>query len=558
MFLEGIYSGGFDPDLLRAAKPVVDTVKVAGIAGAYRDLMTAYPAERLEEGGGLPPELLGGMRKAGLFGLTIGREYGGQGLNLWEYLRVIEEMVKLDISVAITFLAHLSIGVKGIQLFGNEEQRQKYLPRAASGEMIFSYALTEPRIGSDARHIETSAAPAPDGNGYILNGRKAYITNANYAGGLTVFAQLDPKRPGYIGAFIVETGWEGVQVGMEMPKMGLKASSTAAIQFRNVRIPVENRIGEPGDGFKIAMSVLNYGRLGLGAASVALMDVSARDMLKRASSRIQFQVPIKRFQLVQEKIVRTKVNGAVSAAMNDFAAGLLQKDPFLNTAIETSHCKLFGTTRAWDAVYDGLQVAGGAGYLKTHPYEKRMRDFRVATVFEGTTEIHSIYPALFGLRRLGALLTKRRSAFLTLLGWLLHAFVRKPQWPLRFADKTMQAALDEARANARVLRKLLCAGMLFHGRRIAKGDIGDLEYFLRRITALSLSVFGLLALLARMEESGDGRRLAEDLDILRYFVEEAKEVRRQNGRIFDSGKDRAASAVFRRLDGAQERPEALL
>ena len=217
---------------------------------------------------------------------------------------------------------------------------------------------------------------------------------------MTVFAQLDPKRPGFMGAFIVETGWEGVRVGKEMPKMGLKASSTAPIQFKNVRVPKENLIGRPGDGFKIAMSVLNYGRLGLGVASTSLMSVSVRDMLERASSRIQFQVPIKSFQLVQEKIVRAEIGAAVSSAMNRLVAGLLQSEPLFRAAIETSHCKLFGTTRAWDAVYDALQVAGGAGYLKTLPYEKRMRDFRVATVFEGTTEVHSIYPALLGMRQI--------------------------------------------------------------------------------------------------------------------------------------------------------------
>ena len=133
-------------------------------------------------------------------------------------------MVKLDIAIAFTFLAHLSIGIKAIQLFGTGEQKRKYLVQAASGEMIFAYALTEPRIGSDAQHIETAALVGRDNAHYVLNGRKTYITNANYAGGMTVFAQLDPNRPGFMGAFIVETGWEGVRVGKEMPKMGLRTS----------------------------------------------------------------------------------------------------------------------------------------------------------------------------------------------------------------------------------------------------------------------------------------------------------------------------------------------
>jgi acyl-CoA dehydrogenase family member 9 len=548
MFIDKIYRGYFDEDVFRASSAVPDRERVNRIIGTYREILQDYTPGFMEAEGRIPPELLRKMGAAGFFGLSIDPEYGGVGLNLREYLKVVEEMVRLDISIAITFLAHLSIGIKAIQLFGNVDQRQKYLVPAASGEMIFSYALTEPRIGSDARNIETTASLNPGGSHYVLNGQKAYITNANYAGGLTVFAQLDPKRPGFMGAFIVETGWEGVKVGEDIPKMGLKASSTAAIQFKNVRVPAENLIGGPGDGFKIAMSVLNYGRLGLGAASTALMDVSARDMLKRASSRIQFQVPIKHFQLVQEKIVRTRVNAAVSSAMNNFIAGLLQKNPLANTAVETSHCKLFGTTRAWDAVYDALQVAGGSGYLKTFPYEKRMRDFRVATVFEGTTEIHSIYPALFGMRKLSNELKKSGGSVLSRFAQIVKLLTGKMNWDLRFEDRTMRAALVQAGINAKLIRRLLCMGVLLHGKKMAKGEIGNREFLLRRITTLSMYMFGLLALLSEMADREGKSPAGEDLRVLRFFTEEAREVCKLNKHLFDSGKERAGSAIFNDLD----------
>jgi acyl-CoA dehydrogenase family protein 9 len=415
--------------------------------------------------------------------------------------------------------------------------------------MIFSYALTEPRIGSEARHIETTATLASDGTHYLLNGQKAYITNANYAGGLTVFAQLDPVRPGFMGAFIVETAWDGVSVGKEMPKMGLRASSTAPIGFRNVHVPVGNLVGSPGDGFKIAMSVLNYGRLGLGAASTALLKVSTRDMLSRASSRVQFQVPIKSFQLVQEKIVRAEVNTAVSSAMNRFVARILHEKPFQNTAIETSHCKLFGTTRAWDAVYDGLQVAGGAGYLKTHPYEKRIRDFRVATVFEGTTEIHSIYPALFGLRRMAEWLTKsERGPFGKVID-MLKSLTRRAKWPLSFKHVSMRRALKEAKRNARLLRILFAACHLIYGRTIARGRIAEREYLLRRIGNLSLYLFGLMALLSdAAKKEASGKLQEKDLKIIDYFAFEAKEVRNLNRHFFDSKKEKLGAVVFHKID----------
>jgi acyl-CoA dehydrogenase family protein 9 len=393
-----------------------------------------------------------------------------------------------------------------------------------------------------------------DGAHYLLNGRKTYITNANYAGGLTVFAQMDPDRPGHMGAFIVETAWEGVRVGKEMPKMGLTASSTAAVQFRDVRVPKENLIGRPGDGFKIAMTVLNYGRLGLGVASAAIMDLSARDMLKRASSRIQFQTPIKSFQLVQEMIARTEVNSAVSSAMNRFVTAGLQSEPLVGAAIETSHCKLFGTTRAWSAVYDALQVAGGAGYLKTLPFEKRMRDFRVATVFEGTTEVHSVYPALLGMRHIERLRKGSGRSFLSLVFELAGLFLKGDKWPGDFDNRVMRKALGEAKKSARAARILLLGGLLLYGRQIAGGRIGNREFLLRRITTLSIYTFGILALLWEAGQKLKENRLTErDLRIMECFAAEAKETRRQNSHLFDSKKERLNSALFREgLDRLRE------
>ena len=550
MLMEKIYSGEFDLELIRVSPPKVDEAKVGMIVKRFRDLSRDYPPGKLEADGPLSADLLRKMGSSGFFGLSIATEYGGQGLNLHEYLRVADEMVKLDISIAFTFLAHLSIGIKAIQLFGTEEQRRKYLTPAASGEMIFAFALTEPHIGSDAQHIETTALAGQDDTHYLLNGQKTYVTNANYAGGMTVFAQLDPQRPGFMGAFIVETGWEGVRVGKEMPKMGLTASSTAAIQFKNVRVPKENLLGRHGDGFKIAMSVLNYGRLGLGAASTSLMSVSVRDMLERASSRIQFQVPIKSFQLVQEKIVRAEVGAAVSSAMNRLAAGILQRDPLVRMAIETSHCKLFGTTRAWDAVYDALQVAGGAGYLKTLPYEKRMRDFRVATVFEGTTELHSIYPALLGMRQIQKALRESGRSPLGLALDLLKLLVKGEKWPVAFDKRVMRKTLREAKKSAKAARILLLGGLLLYGRGIARGQTANREFLFRRITTLSLYTFGILALLSEADQKQRAGELdAVDLRILECFVAEAKEARSKNSRLFDSKRERLNSRLFReRLD----------
>ncbi|MGC9195625.1 MAG: acyl-CoA dehydrogenase family protein [Syntrophobacteraceae bacterium] len=546
MIMEKIYRGQFDPDLIRLGSPNIDEAKIAQIVGRYSELFKDHLARGREADGVLPAPLIDKMAESGLFGLTVDTQYGGGGLNLCEYLKVVEQIARLDIPIAFTFLAHLSIGIKAIQLFGSLEQKQKYLPLAASGQMIFAFALTEPHIGSDAQHIETTATLSPDQSHYVLNGKKTYITNANYAGGMTVFAQLDPRQPGFIGAFIVETAWEGVQVGKEMPKMGLTSSSTAPVHFKDVRVPRQNLLGTPGEGFKIAMSVLNYGRLSLGASSASFMRLSAGEMLKRASSRIQFQVPIGNFQLIQEKIVHARVGEAVSSAMNDLAAAALQDNPLLTTAVETSHCKLFGTTRAWETAYEALQTAGGAGYLKTLPYEKRMRDIRVTTVFEGTTEVHSIYPALWGMRMLAKSLKDSGRSGLWLAGELVKLLVKGPQWPAIYEDSLMRQGLKEAQRCARATRVLLLSAILLHGKKIARGQSADKEFLLRRITTLSLYTFGLLALLRQTEiKQKAGALHAEDSILLQYFIAETKMARKANRRLLDSRRERLTSALYR-------------
>jgi acyl-CoA dehydrogenase family protein 9 len=411
--------------------------------------------------------------------------------------------------------------------------------------MIFSYALTEPLVGSDAQHIRTHAELSDDGEYYVLNGQKTYITNANYAGGLTTFAQLDANKPGAMGAFIVETGWEGVKIGKDMPKMGLKASSTAAVIFRDVRVPVGNLLGNPGDGFKIAMTVLNYGRMGLGAASVGMMSQSLHDMKARSASRIQFGQPVQSFPLVQEKLVNTRVHQQVSTYLNEWVAHLLSLDPLAPLAIETSHCKLFGTTRGWESAYDALQVAGGAGYLSTQPYEKRMRDFRVTTVFEGTTEIHSIYPAIQLLRRAARMLDAAGGP----LGraWLAIQWILGPTHCRSSAsDRDARRAVRFCRKSVRSIRRLLLGGLMLHGPKVF-----EQQFLLRRITLLSLGCFGILSLLrGLLSHSADGRLSESDKAVLRYALAEAESLRKQNGRILAPPLEKLHEGVMSELSAA--------
>ena len=530
-FLENLYQGRYSKSLSFPYAGSPDEKKIHDFLSRFREAIAGYDPRRLEELATVPEELMARLRATGIFGLDIPVEYGGLGFSLTEYLRAIEELAGSDMSLAIIPLAHLSIGMKGILLFGSEEQKRRYLPRAASGELVFAYALTEPKTGSDAQHIETAAVRSGDGSSYTLTGTKTYITNGNYAGAFTVFAQLDPAKPGTLGAFIVERAWEGVTVGSDMPKMGLAVSSTTPIMFRQVRVPAGNMIGSPGDGFRIAMTILNYGRLGLGASGAGLTARSLADMQQRAASRKQFGVPIRSFELIQEKLVNARAHGFAASAMTYFTAALLERDPLMNVMIESSHCKLYGTTRCWDTLNDALQTAGGSGYLATLPYEKRLRDFRVTTVFEGTTEIHSIYPSLGVFREYGKELQARKGLGRLIL---LNRIARKRALTLRDSHPVLRRALRTASRSEELFRSLLAAGFRRHGK-----DIATREFYLRRMTHLSLSLFWLVSVVAHEKlrhPASDYPR--EELDLVDYLIEEAREVQARDGRVDRSRKER--------------------
>ncbi len=517
-FFEKLYSGEYDPAMLvRDYGSSIDEKKVGAFMEKYNALIARFPALDIEKQGVVPDELMQGMRDIGLFGLLIEKKYGGLGFSISEYLRVVEEMARADMALVLVPLAHLSIGLKGIILYGSEKQKTEYLTKAASGDMIFGYALTEPRTGSDAQHVETNAKLSTDGSHYVLNGTKTYITNGNYAGGYTVFAQLDPEnRPGYMGAFIVERAWEGVSVGADMPKMGLKVSSTSSLRFKDVKVPAENLLAAEGDGFKVAMNILNYGRLGLGAASAGLLKQSVKDMLKRSATRKQFAMPIGEFELIQEKVTRGDAHWLASRSMTYFTAKMIEDDHLMNVAMESSHTKLYGTDQCWNTLYDALQTAGGSGFLQTHPYEKRMRDFRVTTIFEGTSEIHSIYPPLTVFRTWGKLIKSGEKSKSAVLFDLPKARIGSSP----FGDSQLSEGVKLARLLEKRFRKLASLGLRKYGKKVATK-----EYFLRSMTRLNLAAFALLASASYLDWQARSGKAISTADRARYsyLMQEARE-----------------------------------
>lgn len=513
-FLENLYFKKIDKKFISEVEPVICSKQVLDFLENFKKITGKYNPIELEKLKKIPVELLDDLKKSKIFGLNIPKQYGGLDFDLIEYLKVIENISKSDLALVLIPLAHLSIGLKGIVLFGNDFQKEKYLTKAATGETIFAYALTEPLYGSDAQHITTTAILSEDQKYYILNGNKTYITNGNYAKAMTVFAQLDENRSGNMGAFIVETGYEGVKVGADMPKMGLAISSTTMVSFKDVKVPVENLLGNPGDGFKIAMQILNFGRLGLGAASTGLIDQSVELMIKRSNKRKQFSQPIKNFQLIQEKIIKNKINHAIINSITYFTAGLLQNDPLTVAAMESSHCKLFGTNNAWQALYDAQQTYGGAGYLKTQPIEKKLRDSRVTTIFEGTTEIHSIYPALFLFNHINKELQQNKYGKFATFVYLLKLYFKSSAIPIKNKTVEMKNAKKLSIDVTSQVRKLLVKGLLKYGKKVV-----NKQFYLRKITELSVLNYSIIAFISYIDNKSQNKEL---LLLLSYIVKDFK------------------------------------
>ena len=347
---------------------------------------------------GLMPSLVKKAGEQGLLMIEIPEAYGGAELGLLTAVLVGTTLKEASFSVA--YGAHTSIGTLPIVYYGNEEQKQKYLPKLASGEWIAAYALTEPGVGSDAMHLSTRAELSEDGKYYILNGTKQWISNAGFADVMIAFARIGDNRP---SAFIVEANWEGVSTGAEERKMGIKGSSTRQVYFEDVKVPVENLLGEIHKGYKIAFNILNIGRLKLGAGTVG----GARSALGLAAAytteRKAFGKFISEFGMIKKKLARiaaetyaaesevfrTAANiSRVQHAQSDNIEAMFKAVE--EYAIEASLAKVHGSETLAFAVDEGVQIFGGYGFMQEYPIEKAYRDARIQRIFEGTNEINRL------------------------------------------------------------------------------------------------------------------------------------------------------------------------
>lgn len=347
----------------------------------------------------VPAEVVEEMKALGLFGLSIPAAYGGLELSVEDETLVSFEIGRTSPAFRSTFGTNVGIGSQGLVRFGTEAQKAKFLPGIASGAQIISFALTEPEAGSDSANIQTRAER--DGDVYVLNGTKRFITNADRADLFTVMARTDPGKAGAAGvsALIVQRSLPGVSVGRPERKMGQQGAHICDVVFDNVRVPVENRLGAEGEGFKIAMQVLDRGRINIAAICVGIAERLVADCVAYASERKQFGQPIANFQLVQAMIADSKTEAMAARALTLEAARAC--DSGERVTLEAAAAKLFASEMVGRVADRAVQIFGGAGYTADHGIERFYRDVRVFRIYEGASQIQQVVIARETLKRGG-------------------------------------------------------------------------------------------------------------------------------------------------------------
>ncbi|MCR9214362.1 MAG: acyl-CoA dehydrogenase family protein [Proteobacteria bacterium] len=361
-----------------------------------KDSVTRFVRERLvpaedlvEETDDVPEEIIQEMRELGLFGLSIPEEYGGLGLSMTQECEIIHEICKAALAFRSVIGTTVGIGSQGLVMTGTEEQKQQYLPRLATGEIISSFCLTEPDAGSDAASLRTVAIK--DGDFYVLNGTKRYITNALRAGMLTVMARTDPGKKGASGisAFLVDPSTPGITIAKADEKMGQRGTKTSDVIFEDARIPASALLGgQEGQGFYTAMKVLDRGRLHLSSVSTGISERILEEGLNYAAERKQFGTPIGEFQLVQALLADSQAELYAAKSMTLDAAAKYDREEEI--PMLAACCKMFTTEAAGRIADRAVQIHGGAGYMSEYKVERFYRDVRLLRLYEGTTQIQQL------------------------------------------------------------------------------------------------------------------------------------------------------------------------
>jgi acyl-CoA dehydrogenase len=353
---------------------------------------------KVEEGGEVPADIVAEMKAMGLFGLSIAEEHGGLALTMGEEVRVVFELGRTTPAFRSVFGTNVGIGSQAITISGSDDQKAQWLPRIASGEIITSFALTEAEAGSDSGSVRTRAVR--DGDDYLLSGSKRYITNADKASLFTVMARTSEEAGSKgVSAFLVPRDLPGVRIGIPEKKMGQQGANVCDVHFDDVRVPAANRLGEEGQGFRIAMQVLDRGRLHISALCVGIAERLLRDCVAYASERRQFGKRVADFQLIQGMLADSKTECMAARALVLDAAA--RKDAGERITLEAAAAKYFASEMVGRVADRAVQIFGGAGYIADYGIERLYRDVRLFRIYEGTSQIQQVIIAGEVLKRGG-------------------------------------------------------------------------------------------------------------------------------------------------------------
>jgi len=348
-------------------------------------------AAEFDESGEFPMATIKKMGEMGFMGIEMPEEYGGAGMDTLSYVLALEEICKADASHGVIMSVNNSLYCHGILKFGTEEQKKKYIIPIASGKSIGAYSLTEPQSGSDAGTMKSRAVL--DGDHYILSGRKSWVTSGPVADYFVVFMMTDPKKEQKgVSAFLVEGNTPGLMRGKKEPKLGIRASATSELIFEDCRVPKENLLGKEGEGFKIAMTVLDTGRIGIGTQALGIAEAAYEAARQYAVEREAFGQPIGAFQGTGFKIadMKTRIEASRLLIYNAAQAKMNSKETGKRYSLEASMAKLFASETAMYVTHQAVQIHGGMGYSKELPVERYFRDAKITEIYEGTSEIQRL------------------------------------------------------------------------------------------------------------------------------------------------------------------------
>src|SRR5688572_3274043 len=476
-------------------------------------LKTEVDPDKIDAEERIPQNVIDGLGKLGVLGMTVPKEYGGGGFQQTSYCRVLEHISRYCGSTAVLVGAHQSIGLKAVVLMGNEKQKAEYLPHLATGKKLAAFCLSEPEVGSDAANVQTTAHLSADGSHYILNGHKKFATNAALAGMMTVMAktpvkdEATGKTKDKITAFIVTPDLPGFHVvSPNRSKCGIRGTWQGTLKFTDMRVPAENVLGHVGKGLKVALSVLDYGRCTMSAGCVGGSKQLLEMCVAHAKKRHQFSRPIGEFHLIKQKLGRMAQNIFAMEALTYLAAGMVDRDDG-DLMLETAIVKLFCSEANWQSADDALQIFGGEGYIRENGVERMMRDSRINRIVEGATEVMTSFVALVGMKGVG-------EEFESVLRASRHpidnfgrlAKFAQSQWSDIVMGKGAKPARDgrlhrDLQEEGRILSNLTVrlARSVHKLLRTYKQDILDMQLLQERVAWSAVDMFAMSAVISKMQ-----------------------------------------------------------